>query len=518
MLSPTIIEADTETLNADGDETCSEVGSREVVVTIAFHPDLERVGDQLVVGVDGAISVSRHQGFFSGPNGEGPLGDPYVSRQPLRMTVDWRRGVSFACATSGAVVVADHSLTTPICMPLCDIERGVVVTLSNRIVLLVHLGQAGQSTSDHGLVGGSSALQAIRANIDQVADLDVPVLLRGETGAGKDMVARALHAGSDRAHKPYVAVNMGAISPATAASELFGHARGAFTGATNNHVGLFERADGGTIFLDEIGETPDEIQPMLLRVLETQEFLPVGASEPRRTNVRVIAATDADLESALRAGSFRSALLHRLSGFEIQIAPVRRRREDIAPLVVHFMKSELAKLDQSGKLEQNETERKLWFRPKLMRLLLRYDWPGNVRQLLNAVRQLLITSRNKEVLTLDARLDDMLRGKTEPSSPACDSVPRAPRPSELSDEVVAAALQSNRFSMGPTAKSLGVPRSTLYDFIEKSKQLRTAKDVEADELRQSFSDHEGDLDAMSNALQVSKRGIRLRLGEIGVLD
>ena len=192
------------------------------------------------------------------------------------------------------------------------------------------------------LVRLSPAMQAATATIKQVAQSDVPVLLRGETGVGKDLVARSIHERSKRREAPFVAVNCGGFTEELFSSELFGHKRGAFTGAARDHDGFFLRASGGTLFMDEVGETPPDLQVMLLRTLETQEIQAVGASRSRRVDVRLVAATDADLERMTEDGGFRLPLLHRLAGYEIRVTPLRERRDDIARLFFYFIRALLS--------------------------------------------------------------------------------------------------------------------------------------------------------------------------------
>ena len=199
------------------------------------------------------------------------------------------------------------------------------------------------------MVGESAALRQVRAHVERIADLPVPVLVRGETGTGKELVARAVHLRSPRRDGPFVSVNLGAIPRDLAAAELFGAVRGAYTGAAQDRPGFFRAARGGTLFLDEVGEAPPEVQAMLLRVLESGEMYPVGGQAPVATDVRLIAATDADLEERIRDGRFKAPLLHRLAGYEIRLPPLRERREDIGPLFVHFAREELERIGEAGR-------------------------------------------------------------------------------------------------------------------------------------------------------------------------
>ncbi|MEO1370547.1 MAG: sigma 54-interacting transcriptional regulator, partial [Acidobacteriota bacterium] len=241
----------------------------------------------------------------------------------------------------------------------------------------------------YGLVGESPGLLRVRSSIRQVADLDVTVLLRGATGTGKELVARALHDASPRRGGPFVAVNMAAVPASLAAAELFGAAKGAFTGADRQRSGYFQRAEGGTLFLDEVGETPTEIQALMLRALETREIQPVGGDRAKRVDVRVLSATDLDLESAVDDDRFRGPLLYRLSGYVLRLPTLDERREDFGRLLIHFLRRELDAIGEPGRLDPPAA----WFPASLCARLALMDWRGNVRQLANTARQLVIANR-----------------------------------------------------------------------------------------------------------------------------
>jgi formate hydrogenlyase transcriptional activator len=230
------------------------------------------------------------------------------------------------------------------------------------------------------LVGNSPPLLALLRQVDQVAPTDSTVLISGETGTGKELVARAIHGRSGRRDRPLVKVNCSAISAGLVESELFGHVKGAFTGAIERRIGRFELADGGTIFLDEVGELPPETQVKLLRVLQEREFEPVGSSRTQPVNVRVIAATNRDLEEAVAAGRFRSDLFFRLNVFPLGVPPLRERREDIRLLVMFFLGQLARRLGKPLTSVTNET----------MERLTAYGWPGNIRELQNILERAAI--------------------------------------------------------------------------------------------------------------------------------
>jgi PAS domain S-box-containing protein len=245
------------------------------------------------------------------------------------------------------------------------------------------------------LVGGSPALGAMLARIDAVADTPANVLIIGETGTGKELVAHAIHARSGRADAPLVKVNCASIPDELFESEFFGHVRGAFTGAHRDRVGRFQLADGGTIFLDEVGEIPIELQGKLLRVIQEREFEPVGDDSTRTVDVRVIAATNKDLEKAVEAGEFREDLYYRLSVFPVQVPPLRRRADDVIQLAVHFLEQVCRDFGRPiPVLTQGQVE-----------ALRRYDWPGNVRELKNVIERAVILSRGG-ALRLDLSLPE----------------------------------------------------------------------------------------------------------------
>jgi formate hydrogenlyase transcriptional activator len=243
------------------------------------------------------------------------------------------------------------------------------------------------------LVGSSPALLAILRQVEQVAPTDTSVLILGETGTGKELIARAIHNRSTRRDRPLVKVNCAAISAGLVESELFGHVKGAFTGALERRVGRFELADGGTIFLDEIGELPLETQVKLLRVLQEQEFEPVGSNRSVRVNVRVIAATNRDLPEAIRAGRFRTDLFYRLNVLPIEVPPLRSRRADIPQLVTFFLSGFVKKF---GKRISSIS-------PETMARLTSYAWPGNIRELQNIVERAVVLC-DGPVLELDQEL------------------------------------------------------------------------------------------------------------------
>jgi PAS domain S-box-containing protein len=311
------------------------------------------------------------------------------------------------------------------------------------------------------IVGTSPALQEVLSRVAKVAPSDSTVLITGETGTGKELVARAIHKRSQRAGRAFVSVNCAAIPTSLIASELFGHEKGAFTGALQRRIGRFELAEGGTLFLDEVGELPVETQVALLRVLQEREFERVGSSQPISANVRVIAATNRDLGAAVTAGTFRSDLFYRLNVFPIAVPPLRRRSEDIPLLVSYFI----------DRYADKVAKRIVSIEKRSLELLTNYSWPGNIRELQNVIERSVILS-DSEAFAVD---ESWLAAQPAASDGARTSLNR--RILEQEREIIEGALAEANGrvsgSRGAAAK-LGVPASTLESKI-KTLGIKKAK-------------------------------------------
>jgi DNA-binding NtrC family response regulator len=322
----------------------------------------------------------------------------------------------------------------------------------------LRLAEAGGSAGE--ILGEAAPTRALRATLDRIAPTEAFVLLLGENGTGKELAARAIHAGSNRARKPFVVVNCAAIPETLFESELFGHVKGAFTGATEARRGKFQQADGGTLFLDEIGETPLPLQPKLLRVLESGDVETIGGRGPERVDVRVIAATNRDLAAEVETGRFRRDLYYRLAVVPVTLPPLRERKEDVAPLAERFLEAAC---------RHNRVKAKR-LSPDALAALTRHAWPGNVRELRNVMERVAILVPGD---TIDA---DAL---ALPASSVSSSEAPAGR---LADQlewheraIVLASLERNRWRMAKTAEELGLERSHLY---KKLKALGIERPVE----------------------------------------
>ncbi len=305
------------------------------------------------------------------------------------------------------------------------------------------------------MIGQSPAFRELIVLVRKVATLPSTVALHGESGAGKELVARALHQLSNRGDKPFVAINCGGIPENLLESELFGYKRGAFTGATEDKEGLFVVANGGTVFLDEIGEMPVMLQTKLLRVLDNQTITPVGGVSEVRVDVRIISATNRDLEAMVEQGKFRSDLYYRLNVIPIPVPPLRERRDDIPMLVRHFIQKHSTKIGRPA----------LQVSPEALDALVRYDWPGNVRELGNVLERVVALCGNDQV-----EFEDLPREVREflPSEVAVVALPAEgvsleDKVAALETSLIKQALERSRYSQKKAAELLGLtPRSLRY--------------------------------------------------------
>jgi two-component system, NtrC family, nitrogen regulation response regulator GlnG len=558
MTSLDLSEGHTVELDTISDEELLRLGGdRELLpaLTIVYHPDVGRVGERVFLSdlaAGRAVAVSRKEPLFAAPpTGEAvgvvpeqPLGDPYLSRSPLHLRpADGGAVVIDPTGTGTSVAVDGRAVTEPLHVSAERLGAGVALLLARRVVLLLHRisRPPGPPPSRFGLVGDSEGLLEVRREIAKVADLDVPVLIRGETGTGKELVARALHRASLRRSKAYLTLNMGAVPPTLAASELFGAVKGAFTGADRSRAGFFRKADGGTLFLDEVGETPGEVQPMLLRVLESGEIQPVGALDPQRVDVRVLAATDADLDGAIERGDFRAPLLHRLAGYTLHLPPLRERRDDVGRLLVHFLRNELRRVGEEHRLRLSAPAATPWLSGQVVARLVAYPWPGNVRELRNLVRQVVIESRGLPHAKIGRQMEKALREAARegepPLPPPTGETPvdlaaviadlevtvtrpgpkkRYRDPADVTEEELLTALSANRYRVKTTAQDLGVSRSSFYALMNRF-DIPKASDLTRERIEEEMGRvGEDDLDRLADALSVSPDGLRLRLRELGL--
>jgi DNA-binding NtrC family response regulator len=298
------------------------------------------------------------------------------------------------------------------------------------------------------IIGRSPAMQEIFATIERVAPTRATVLIAGESGTGKDLIARAIHYHSPRRDRPFVKINCTAIPENLMESELFGYEKGAFTGAVTSKPGRFELADTGTVFLDEIGDVPPNIQVKLLRVLQEREFERLGSNRTRQIDVRVIAATNADLRAALEHGAFREDLYYRLNVVPINVPPLRERKEDIPALVEHFIRKYAAEFSSPVKGISEEA----------LEVLRRYHWPGNVRELENVIERSLVLCSGEILEAADIKLDIASRNSRSSDEPL---LPPGMTLEEHERELIRKALEKAKGNKSQAARLLGLSRNAL---------------------------------------------------------
>jgi formate hydrogenlyase transcriptional activator len=310
------------------------------------------------------------------------------------------------------------------------------------------------------IVGISAPLKKVLSRVSKVAPTDSSVLITGETGTGKELVARAIHRRSPRSSHTFVSVNCAVVPRDLIASELFGHEKGAFTGATQRRLGRFELAEKGTIFLDEVGELPAETQIALLRVLQEREFERIGGGGIIRTDVRVIAATNRDLESAIESGKFRSDLFYRLNVFPIELPPLRKRTEDIPLLVTYFVNRYARKAGRHFTAIDK----------KSLDLLQSYAWPGNIRELQNVIERSVVVSES-QTFSVDESWLSRRPSSPDPSDTSLQPTLFSRSPAQEKAAIEAALRECGGRVYGPTgaAAKLGIPRTTLESKIKSLK-------------------------------------------------
>ena len=320
--------------------------------------------------------------------------------------------------------------------------------------------QAGNPRRFEQIIGNSPALESVLEQVERVAPTNSTVLIEGETGSGKELIARAIHNISSRCGRPFIKLNCAAIPFDLLESELFGHERGAFTGAIAQKIGRFELADKGTLFLDEVGDIPLALQPKLLRVLQEQEFERLGSTRTQQVDVRLVAATHRNLVDMVKRSEFRSDLYYRLNVFPIPLPPLRERREDIPALVEHFVEIYARRMDKQIE----------YIPPEAMSALVSYQWPGNIRELQNFIeRSVILTSGN----VLHAPLAS-LKSAAEAESLGAITLEDAER-----DHIRKTLEQTRWVVAGPNgaAARLGIKRSTLYFRMQKLGISRTKRDL-----------------------------------------
>jgi two-component system nitrogen regulation response regulator GlnG len=500
-------------------------------LTIAWHPDPDRVGQQFIVAArTEVLELSRYLPLFHRPEQAGHgLGHGGVSREPLRIVRESDGGIEIRPPESRMVVELNGAeIHCPTRLSSAQVEAGAILGLGRTVLLCLHWMRCLPRHNPAGsFLGVGNAAIKTRDLIRQVAATDSPVLLLGETGCGKEVAARALHALSPRASAPLVAVNMAALNESLAAADLFGAARGAYTGAQTARNGWFAEAEGGTLFLDEIGNTPASVQPMLLRVLECGQYRPLGAQRDQISTARLIAATDQNLYT----DSFNQALLRRLESFIIPIPPLRARREDIGLLLVHLLR-----IAPPGTTDCT-------LPTALVSRFVSHDWPGNIRQLTHVFRRAALALQNGEHPDFEFLVDEPTResgvrsgirsgerssaDRHKTALPAqtddkpvmsTTDVPHRKKPSHLSVHDVLAAMENSYWNVQGAADALGISRPSMYKLLEENPQIRAPEKIPTEEIRQAMLSCGGDPERCASLLKTPCEALRRHVRALGLAD
>jgi two-component system nitrogen regulation response regulator GlnG len=474
-----------------------------------------------------SLSLSRNSPDFTFfTETPGPLSDPFLSRQPSLEFALLDRGIKITPLTKDLPIALDGKLMdAPASLSEADLALNPIITLGRRVALCLHFAAAPSTPKPNlGLIGNSDAINAIRNSILSVADLHTPVLIRGETGTGKELTANAIVQAGTRASKPFLAVNIGALPRELAAAEIFGHEKGAFTGASHARKGYFYEVDGGTLFLDEIGLATSDVQTALLRVLETGQVRGLGARTSTSVNVRILAATDSSrIDRAVADGGFSQPLFHRLSIFPIRLPPLRDHRQDIGILFLHFLREILTQTGDLEKLNTPPTSKRPWLSAQVLTAIALAPWPGNVRQLRNFATELAVINRGAPVAHLTPALLSTLASQLpQPSIPGSDHTnfpnEKPPRDAAGFDHQtkhakLIDALVNHDFEPSKAARALRVSRSTIYDHLRKDPTLGLLSRVSDEDFRRQLHECNGDLHLLAKQLRVSYRAVQLRFNK-----
>ncbi len=471
---------DRETFKEDEGGRGSRPGALRPLIrlTILWHPDVDRVGEVSILD-GGRVEVSRHGQMFAPIDGgvRRTLETFMVSRTPIVFEVG-PATVSVTDKGHSKVYIDGKRVTQwPVYFSRRQLAAGMVLIEINRRVLLgldaAHPVPAARSR--HEMVGDSVAIRRLRLAVDEVAAAAGPVLVQGETGSGKELVAHGIHRASARWEQRFIPLNCGQLRAERIASTLFGHRRGAFTGAAVDHLGAFREAHGGTLFLDEIGELPDEAQPALLRALDKGEIMPLGAKGPVVVSTRVIAATDADLLARTERGTFRKALYYRLHALVVDVPPLRARPDDIPRILLYRLRRSLGARGAAQRLSAGNESGWPWLDARIVSTLVRRPWRGNVRELLHFADSLAMRGAGVEQVDeqLIAELDQRptatsqarsTHGSTASHSTSSQASGPLPQPVvTISSDPLARALAS-RSDTGPLPPSPQAPGAGLHVF------------------------------------------------------
>ncbi len=502
-------------------------------VTVLWHPEPAMIGSQFLHSRShGELELNRFSPLFCHPGQTGlPLAVGTISRTPILLRWQDAQSVMLEVPPSRMVVeVNGQEVPQQLSLSSSQIDQGVVISLGRSVFLCLHwMRSLPQFNLIPEIVGVGSAAIQLREQIRQMAKSDLPVLLLGETGTGKELAAKAIHQFSSRANAPLVTVNMAALNETLAAADLFGAAKGAYTGAAQTRKGYFAEASNATLFLDEVGNTPTSIQPMLLRVLETGDYRPLGASQDCRSSARILSATDQNLYQ----GNFNHALLRRLESLVLHLPPLKQRREDLGVLIQHILTREPGEATLASE-----------FPGEILNSLFCYDWPGNIRQLAQVIRRVCLQLQTGQAPDLSGLLEQASlpaltahsgNPKLRPgnldstligSDGAANSASQVPNSivqsrkklHEISHDAVLKAMRNQRWEILAAAQELGVSRPSMYKLLEQHPQIRRAQDIPVTEIQSALQVSEQQIDRCAEILQTPAEALRRYLLLSGLYD
>lgn len=482
-------------------------------LTIAWHPDPDRIGEQFIsTAGTGELALSRYLPLFAKPEKDGlALGHGGISREPVHLVRDDDGGIDIRPPTSRMVLELNgREIQAATRVTREQIEAGVILGLGRTVLICLHwMHCLPKNNPVPGFLGVGNAAIKARDQIRQAALGEGSVLLLGETGTGKEVAACAIHALGKRAGAPLVTVNMAALNESLAAADLFGAVKGSYTGAHTARNGFFAEAENATLFLDEIGNTPANVQPMLLRVLENGEYRPLGAQRVQHSTARLIAATDQDLY----ADSFNQALLRRLESFVIHVPPLRARREDIGLIMVSMMHASAALGSSHVVLPTS-----------LVGQFLNHDWPGNVRQLAHTLKRALSALQMGEAPAFSSLVDVSPPRVTNSGRPVMEAVttgkatPPVPRKkiADINEQDVLRAMENQHWYIQGAAQELGISRPSMYKLLDTHSQIRRPEKIAVDEIRQALETSAGDVEQSAAMLKTPTEALRRHLRGLGL--
>jgi len=498
-------------------------------ITVLWHPEPAMIGSQFLHSRShGELELNRFTPLFCHPGQSGlPLAVGTISRTPILLRWQDAQSVMLEVPPSRMVVeVNGQEVQQQLSLSSSQIDQGVVISLGRSVFLCLHwMRSLPQFNLIPEIIGVGSAAIQLREQIRQMAKSDLPVLLLGETGTGKELAAKAIHQFSARANAPLVTVNMAALNETLAAADLFGASKGAYTGAAQTRKGYFAEAAGATLFLDEVGNTPASIQPMLLRVLETGDYRPLGASQDCRSTARILSATDQNLYQ----GNFNHALLRRLESLVLHLPPLKQRREDLGVLIQHILTREPGEATLASE-----------FPGEILNSLFCYDWPGNVRQLAQVIRRVCLQLQTGQVPDLSGlleqaslpaltansvhpklrsgNLDSTMVGGNSAAHPPNSNAQSRKKLHEISPDAVLTAMRNQRWEILAAAQELGVSRPSMYKLIEQHPLIRRAQDIPVTEIQSALLASQQQIDRCAEILQTPAEALRRYLLLSGLYD